>query len=200
MVRLKIKFSNTKLVARRLRTASGAYLLELLVALFVSGVMATALMTSITHGMRSTQGSQNQVLATWLAKEAMERVRMSAAQYQSDVEHKWFSTFGAFDVPSNTEVQFKVKSTDNVSLAPYDFVQRPLLLDFDSLKWLNKSGVEQGPITFDGVVRAAFADRTDGGKNVKITIIWSETNASGPKSYSLRGAIFPTTIYKNWQK
>ncbi len=47
MVRLKNNFSKPNLVKRRLRTACGAYLLELLVAMFVSGMMALALTTRV---------------------------------------------------------------------------------------------------------------------------------------------------------
>ena len=198
MVRLKTNFSRTKLAANRQRTASGAYLLELLVALFVSGVMATALMTSITQGMQATQGSQNQVIATWLAKEALERIRMSAAQNQSDLTHQWFSTFGAFDVPNTTEVQFKIKSTDVITVAPYDFVQRPLLLDLDSLKWIDKTGAEAIPVVLNGTVTATFTDTVGSGKLVHINVVWTETNASGQKAYSLRGSIYPAVNYRNW--
>lgn len=182
----------------KLRTADGAYLLELLVAMFVSGLMAAALMTSITQGMSASQKSQNQVIATWLAKEAIERIRMSASQNQSDPQHKWFNTHGALDVPSNTEVQLKVNSTDVVSASPFDFAQRPLLLDLDSLKWINKRGEEQTPTDFHGTAKALFTDGVNNGKNVQVTISWTEGTSTGQKEFSLKSAIFPTSTYLRW--
>lgn len=183
---------------QQLRTTNGAYLLELLVAMFVSGMMATALMTSITQGISASRRSQSQVIATWLAKEAYERIRMSAAQNQSDPQHRWFSTFGALDVPNNTEVQFKVNSTDVVSVSPFDFAQRPLLLDLDNLKWINKNGEEQTPTNFEGTVKATFTDGINNGKNVQINISWKDNTSSGQKTYSLKGSVLPNATYLEW--
>jgi len=179
-----------------LRTTNGAYLLELLVALFVSGVIAGALTMSISEGMRTTQGSQSQVIATWLAKEAFERVRISAAQ--SDPQHLWSTTTGALDVPNNTTVDFKLRSTDQTTLAPYDFVQRPLLLDLETLKWVDKNGEESIPIAFDGTATATFNDTDNGGKVVLVKIYWKESTSSGQKTFSLKGAVFPQTNYRNF--
>lgn len=198
MAALATKVSRLRPAKRNLRTANGAYLLELLVAMFVSGMMAAALMTSITQGMSASRKSQNQVIATWLAKEAFERIRMSAAQNQSDPQHKWFNTFGALDVPNNTEVQFKVNSSDIVSVSPYDFAQRPLLLDLDNLKWINKAGEEQTPTSFEGSVKAAFTDTINNGKNIEVTIAWKENVSNGQKKYTLKGAVFPNATYLKW--
>ncbi len=190
-----IPTSNNRRFRIYLRSSLGAYLLEMLVALFVSGVMAAALMTGIVEGMRSTTGSQNQVIATWLAHEAMERVRRSAAQANPSL--KLHTVSCVLDVPPNTEVQFKVKSTDGVTVAPYDFLQHPLLLDLDALKWINKSGTDETPTTFDGIVKAKFGDIANGGKNVQINISWKES-ATGEKTYSTKGVVYPPSNYQRW--
>lgn len=171
-----------------LRTANGAYLLELLVAMFVSGLMALALTTSLTQGMSSTRGSQNQVIATWLAQQAMDRIKMSADQSKTSA----FSTYeGIFEVPSPSTVQFKLTSNDPITVQSYDFLQRPLMFDFTSLKWSSEDSTETNPKTFTGTVQALIEDRADaGGKNVQITVTWLDTNGAGQKQYSIKGAVF----------
>jgi type II secretory pathway pseudopilin PulG len=173
---------------QQLRTTNGAYLLELLVAMFVSGMMALALTTSLTQGMSSSRGSQNQVLATWLAQQAMERIKMSADQSNSSA----FSTFnGIFEVNSPATVQFKLTSNDPISVQPYDFLQRPLMFDFSSLKWNSEDSTETSPKTFSGTVQALIEDRADaGGKNIQITVTWTDTNGTGQKQYMIKGAVF----------
>lgn len=171
-----------------IRTASGAYLLELLVAMFVSGMMALALTTSLTQGMSSTRGSQNQVLATWLAQQAMDRIKMSADQSNSSA---FSSHNGVFEVPSPSTFQFKLTSNDPISVQSYDFLQRPLMFDFGSLKWSSEDSAETMPKTFNGTVQALIEDRADAtGKNVQITVTWLDTNGSGQKQYMIKGAVF----------
>lgn len=188
MIRLKTNFSKTKLLKRRLRTASGAYLLELIVAMFVSGMMALALTTSLTQGMSSSRGSQNQVLATWLAHQAMDRIKMSADQ--ANVNHAFSSQNRIFDVPSPSVLQFKLTSNDPNPVQPYDFVQRPLMFDFSTLKWNNEDSLETVPKNFNGTVQALIEDRLDSGKNIEITVTWIDSNGTGQKRYSIKGAVF----------
>lgn len=182
------KVSRLRRAKRNLRTTNGAYLLELLVAMFVSGMMALALTTSLTQGMSSTRGSQNQVLATWLAQQAMDRIKLSADQSNSSA---FSTTDGIFEVPSPSTVQFKLTSNDTVSVQPYDFLQRPLMFDFTTLKWNSEDSAETSPKTFSGTVQALIEDRTDAsGKNVQITVTWTDTNRSGQKQYVIKGAVF----------
>lgn len=189
MVRLKVNFLNPKLVEHRLRTASGAYLLELLVAMCVSGMMALALTTSLTQGMSSSRGSQNQILATWLAHQAMDRIKMSADQ---DVTNpNFFSMKRVFDAPSPSQMQFKLTSNDTTSVQPYDFLQRPLMFDFASLKWNSEDSAETMPKNFHGTVVALIEDRIDAtGKNVQVTVTWNDSTSTGQKKYVIKGAVF----------
>lgn len=189
MVKLKTNFSKVKLTERILRTASGAYLLELLVAMFVSGMMALALTTSLTQGMSSSRGSQNQVLATWLAHQAMDRIKMSAEQEKTN--SAFFSLGRVFDVPSPSILQFKLTSNDPISVQPYDFLQRPLMFDFASYTWSSEDSAETMPKNFHGTVTALIEERPDqSGKNVQIVVSWNDTTATGRKQYSARGAVF----------
>lgn len=173
----------------KLRTARGAYLLELLVAISVSGVMALALTTSITEGMRSTQASQNQVSATWLAKEAMERIKGSASVDDNET-HYFSNTSGVLSVPNGTDVQFRLTSLDGPPPA-YDFLQRPLLIDFETLKWKSSDMSGEIPGRFRGTVKAKFDYRNDGGRNVTVTVSWLQSNSTENKSFVLKGIIFP---------
>lgn len=173
----------------KMRTARGAYLLELLVAISVSGIMALALTTSITEGMRSTQASQNQVSATWLAKEAMERIK-SSANVDDNETHYFSNTSGVLSVPNGTDVQFRLTSADGPP-APYDFLQRPLLIDFDALKWKSADASGEIPGRFRGTVKAKFDNRADGGRNVTVTVFWLQSNSSENKSFVLKSIVFP---------
>lgn len=173
---LKLQKSRTH---NRQRTARGAYLLELLVAISVSGLFALALTQSITEGMRSTSASQNQVIATWLATEAMERIRITARQNSS-----------FFDIPEGTNLQFKVNSNDVVIPNEFDFSIRPLLINFDQFNWIGKNGATDPSIHFQGKVTANITERLDSGKNVDIRVTWLESNSSQLKQYRLFAAVF----------
>ena len=188
MVRVKTNFSRIQLLANKMRTASGAYLLELLVAMFVSGMMALALTTSLTQGMSSSRGSQNQILATWLAHQAMDRIKMSADQ--ANVNHAFSAQNRIFDVPSPSVLQFKLTSNDTNPVQSYDFLQRPLMFDFSTLKWSNEDSAETVPQNFKGSVQALIEDRLDSGKNIQITVTWTDSNGTGQKQYSIKGAVF----------
>ncbi len=185
MARPKNITTRTTRSAHAIRTATGAYLLELVVAMVVSGMMALALTTSLTQGMNSGRMSQNQVVATWLAHQAMDRIRMSA-----DASQTLSSQKRVFDAPSPYVFQFKLTSNDPASVQPYDFLQRPLMFDFSTLKWTAEDSTETTPKNFNGKVQATIEDRADSGKNVQITVTWTDTNETGQKQYVIRGAVF----------
>ena len=188
MAGLKSSCSSLERKAARARTASGAYLLELLVAMFVSGMMALALTTSLTQGMTSSRGSQSQVLATWLAHQAMDRIRMSADQ--ANTNHAFSTQSRIFDVPSQSKLDFKLTSNDTITVQPYDFLQRPLMFDFNTLKWASEDSAETIPKNFHGSVQAYVEDRADSGKNVQITVSWNDSSSTGQKQYVIKGAVY----------
>lgn len=177
--------------SRFCRTARGAYLLELLVAMFVSGMMALALTTSLTQGMSSSRGSQNQLLATWLAYQAMDRIRMSAEQETTNTQ--FFSFKRIFDAPSPSQFQFKLTSNDSTVVPSYDFLQRPLMFDFANYKWNSEDSAESVPKNFKGKVVALIEDRADGrGKNVQITVTWTESTSTGERQFVIKGTFLKT--------
>lgn len=175
------------LTLNSIRTARGVYLIELLAAMFVSGLMALALTTSLTQGMSSSRSSQSQVLATWLAHQAMDRIKMSADQ---PTNSSFSSQKRIFDVLTPATLDFKITSNETTPVQPFDFLQRPLMLDFANLKWNSEDSSEIQPKNFHGKVQAIIEDRADSGKSVQIVVTWTDSTSSGQKQYSIRSAVF----------
>ncbi|CAN5705926.1 hypothetical protein BH10CYA1_BH10CYA1_05940 [soil metagenome] len=153
------------------RNQTGSYLIELLVALAISGFLAVALAASLSEQMRVTTGADNQMQAAELAQEVIERFRQTSRS-----------------LPPPGTYPIQVNSDDGVGSGSYWFQNRPLSLDRTNLDYpgflgaSNSSNVQTVSVTLaPGVTPTTTL--------ITVTVSWTESTAN-------RSASFSTTLAK----
>lgn len=147
------------------RTTCGSYLVELLVALAVSGFLAAVMGASLSETMQTSSGAQNQLMAADIAQELIDRVRNTA--------------FG--NLPPNGTYLAHTDSDDGVIVGPYSFQQEPTLMDVANLTWTNRTLNNR----FRGTANVVLADGpTSDTRRVTVTIAWREQSATRTYSQS----------------
>ncbi len=163
------------------RSKRGAYLIELLVALAISGFLAVALAASLSEQMRVTTGAENQVKAAEVAQQVIDRIRES----NQTLPH------GIYPI--------QLDSDDGVGIGTQWFQKRPLNYDLNSFSYPNMIGADSsqpadqfvGPgLNGRATVTAVLAPSTPATTSLlTVTVTWSEGTAT-------RSAVFSTTISK----
>ena len=158
-----------------LRNQTGSYLIELLVALAISGFLAVALAASLSEQMRVTTGTDNQLKAAEMAQEVIERFRQTSQT-----------------LPPYGTYQIQVNSDDGVGSGTWWFQQRPLILDRTNLNYpgylgaSNSSNVQTVSVTLaPGVTSTTTL--------ITVTVGWTETSASRVASFSTTLAKTPSS-------
>ncbi len=153
------------------RNQYGSYLIELLVALAISGFLAVALAASLSEQMRVTTSTDNQLKAAELAQEVIERFRQTSQT-----------------LPPSGTYPIQVNSDDGVVVGPYWFQRRPLMMDRTNLDYPG-SLVSSNSSNVQTVVVTLTPGTTATTTLVTVTVTWTESTAS-------RTASFSTTVTK----
>lgn len=146
------------------RSDSGMYLLELIMAIAASGVLAAALVGNMADTQRLSNAGQNQILAAAIAQEQIDSARNIT--YQSLLGMK-----GSYTLLVNKEGSGEVGPILN---------PRPLLLDLVSLDWTAAGKANK----FAGTVIETIADGpyTD---TLRVTVVSNWKEGTQNRSYSL---------------
>lgn len=155
------------------RTSSGVYMIEMLLAIATSTMLAAALVANLADTERLASAGQNQIIATAVAQELIDNTRN--AMYDSLIP----GTYEDFLVNRTASGQC------GNSLNP-----RPLLLDLVNQNYSfvnpsNEPGVlQQYTNVFQGKVTQQIIDNGAAGalgntKTVVVTVTWNEGGASG---------------------
>jgi type II secretory pathway pseudopilin PulG len=171
----------------KVRNEKGVYLVELLVAVFISSLFAAAVASSMADSTRLTTSSQNQVLAANIAQELIDNARNTP-----------FNTLATYC--QSTPYALLVNKTSSAETGPA--VQpRPLLLDMSSHTWStdSKRNLFRGTVTelVQGL-DTAFAVTTANPPpyiRVTITITWIDGSTTNNKTYSLQTLISEQGIH-----
>lgn len=164
------KVSRLSRAKRDLRTANGAYLIELLFAILIAGFLTAILGNSLSEIMRLTTKTDRTMLAYAIAQEVIDRVR--ATPYS--------------EIPiGETQIQINSPDTDSTpasGLTP--IAKRPLQIDTVNLKWGNLSNSGGLPnYRFAGSVKLIVATHPEIlAKTALVSVEWtdSENNAQMP--------------------
>lgn len=155
----------------RQRSESGSYLIELLVALAISGFLAVALASSLSEQMRASSSTERQAKAAQLAQETLERFRQTTQS---------LPPYGTYPI--------QVNSDDGVTVGPYWFQSRPLSVDHTALNYPGYLGS-----TTSNGVQSVIATLSPGVTSstslITVTVTWTEGTAS-------KSAAFATTLSK----
>lgn len=148
----------------------GVSLVELLVALTISGFLAICLSESLSAQIRMSTMTQSRLIAGQLAKSLVDRLR--AAEFS--------------ELPSSYQTYSVRVSSDDPTNPTYQLLNRPLQVDSVNLQWahLSASNLKPGS-TFQGTVQISIADSMLDTKTVQITITWREPGGSEDKTYTL---------------
>lgn len=150
----------------RLRSQSGSYLIELLVALAISGFLAVALASSLSEQMRASTTTERQTKAAQLAQEVLERFRQTAQN---------LPPYGTYPI--------QVNSDDGVVVGPYWFQKRPLSVDHTNLDYPGYLG----STTSNGVqsVNATLSQGLTASTSlITVTVTWVEGTATKSAAFS----------------
>lgn len=163
--------------AGHVRSASGIYLVELLVAVFISSLLAAALAENMSETLRLTNSGQNQIIAAAIGQELVDNARnTSYAQGNPNLCGMIGNTY-TLNV--------------NSSNAGNPVSSRPLMMDLTSLDWSQDAENNKftGTVT-ESLSNANWGSFTDpilgsipNGIRVDITVTWNEVRM--PKTYSL---------------
>lgn len=167
----------------KLRSRSGASLVELMVAISISGIVLVGLGSSMSEQLRLSAKSQKQLLAVAIARQMVERVRATP-----------------FDkLPSDgLQKEVRVASGDPTDSGVYDstnkLFDRPLQIDGLNLVWLSPDPSNPMPVSkFGGKVYLTIGPgpsgpygEVEGTKTANILVTWNEDM---PQEYRLRAII-----------
>jgi len=148
----------------------GVSLVELLVAIAISGFLAICLSESLSAQMRMSTLTQSRLIASQLARSTVERLRTAE--------------FNELP-PSFQQFPIKIKSED--PNGSFGLLNRPLQIDTANLLWshVDPSNLNPGS-TFTGTVQILITDsNVSDTKKIDVTITWSEPPSTIDKTYVL---------------
>ncbi len=159
---------------------NGVSLVELLVALTISGFLAICLSDSLSAQIRMSTMTQSRLLAAQLAKSAIDRLRVT--------------DFNDLPLASQT-YQVRI-SSDDLNNPSFKVLNRPLQIDSSNLLWahFDASNLKPGS-SFKGTVQIQISDLMTDTKMVQVTVTWREPGASEDKSYILNSIIHKYGIH-----
>ncbi len=134
---MKIKIADNKLILVSVRSPRGAMLMELLVAITVSGLLAVSLCQSLSLTKEASFGAHGRVICASIAQEIAERLR--------DTPFETLPTI----FPAIVPIQVYSTPTDPpVTSFGYSFQQPALMMDSDPTKytWGSSTTADKFPI------------------------------------------------------
>lgn len=158
---------------KRCRRQNGSYLIELLVALAISGFLAVALSASLSEQMRVTTGAENQLKAAEVANQVIERIRESSLPLPN---------YGSYDIPIDSDDAYGGQF----------FQTRPLCFDMSKFNYPNIIGdqfIGNGPNGHAVVTATISPGSTDTTTLLTVSVAWIENQAN-------KTSQFVTTISK----
>lgn len=158
----------------------GVSLVELLVALTISGFLAICLSESLSAQIRMSTMTQSRLLSAQLAKSAIDRLRVTDFN----------------DLPSALQTYSIRISSDSPNNPSFKVLNRPLQIDSTNLLWahFDTSNLKPGS-TFNGTVQIQISDLMADTKMVQVTVTWREPGASEDKTYILHSIIHKYGIH-----
>lgn len=165
------------------RVSTGSSLVELLIAVTLSGIVMVTLGASLSEQMRLSTTSQNQLIAGTLAREVVERVR---------------ATPFAELPPVGSIQEIRIASGDTKDTGVYDLsrpiLARPLQIDAENFSWRHPDPNYPIPLTrFPGRVTLQMGGEAQSPsgpipetKTATVSVTWTE---GAPKQLQLKAII-----------
>lgn len=149
-----------------MRSDSGQHLIEMMVAIAVSGFLAAVLGTSLGQTIATSTAAENRLKSADIAQELIERIR--------DEPY-------SFPLPTNGTYAVPVYSDDGVVSGVQPFQQQPLLMDLNNYAWsaAAKANRLKGPSPNGfATASATFAPGPSTTSiAVSVTVSWAEQTA-----------------------
>lgn len=165
-----VQMNNREIRTRRVK---GSSLVELIVAVGISGLLIACLSQSLAELYRLSYVSQNQILAPLLAEQVLERVRSTSFNALQS---------GVFPI----QVKLPDNNLENNSSQP--LYLRPLQYDANQYVYGSESAIKSIESKFNGKITLSIQPNVDGIaelKRVSISVVWSEGIHSETKKYDL---------------
>jgi type II secretory pathway pseudopilin PulG len=180
---------------KRIRNQNGSYLIELLMALAISGMLAVALGNSVCQTKGISNRSENSLYASLMAEEILERLRSTP-----------FDSLPSSGVSHNVRVNYGDSTDSTTYETTPPMLNRPLLIDGSNLQWLVNSGTNLPTYHFKGTAQILIKDGplTSSGpgpvtKTATVTVTWSDGDATGPHVLTLSRMLSRFGIQRNAQ-
>ena len=170
---------------KRQRAATGMYLIELIVAIAMSGLLAVVLGTSLSANLSFSSGAQNQLIAADIAQELVDRFRDYPGQILPSTT--W--------IPDGT-YPVHVDSDDGVIVNPnFPAAVSPLIFDVTNLTFQTLTLSSRFRSGTASTINVALVTLPNGSspptdRSITITVQWQEKTAL--RTYTL------TTIVDQW--
>lgn len=186
---LKRNISSGRKRFRRVRRECGASLVELMVAIMISGIIMVALGSSLSEQMRLGTKTQNQLVAAELAKTLSERIRATK-----------FDDLPTYLTPQN--VRIAAGDLNDTHSYTGEILSRPLQIDGQLLQYKSPSSDNPMPISkFPGEVTLTLGGMADGPsgplddtRKATILVTWMEPGQSDSKRLELKMILYRNGI------
>lgn len=191
-MRIRRRSRSLRLASGFNRSEAGIYLVELLVAVFISTLLAAALAENMSQTLKLTNSGQNQIIAAAIGQELVDNAR-NTTYFHPDA-----SVPNLCHMLGNHTLEVNEANTSTSPVA-----SRPLMLDLTNLDWSQDADDNQfvGTVT-ETISDAGWGSYTDptlgaipNGIRVDILVSWNERNM--PKTYSLTTYISRNGIHNN---
>ncbi|MBA3856433.1 MAG: hypothetical protein C0507_05930 [Cyanobacteria bacterium PR.3.49] len=170
-----------------LRSVSGLHLIELLSAIFISGLLAVVLSSSLSEVIRLTTKTDRAVLAATAAQEIIDRIR-------STPFHELPSS-GTYDI------QVNLGDSDSVQVSPSGgfIAQRPAMLDGTKLTWQASPSSGTLPSNrFRGTITVSISDlAVANAKRVVVDVRWTESTSIKERLYETSTVVAANGIMRH---
>lgn len=172
-MRMGRNLQSVRLNAGNVRSDSGIYLVELLVAVFISSLLAAALAENMSQTLKLTSSGQNQIVAAAIGQELIDNARNTDYAVLSGLVGNTYT--------------LNINSSNSGS--PVN--TRPLMLDLTNLDWSTDAENNKfvGTVT-EMLTNAGWGSYTDAtgavlpnGVKVDITVNWTEIKMN--KTYTV---------------
>jgi hypothetical protein len=169
------------------RSDQGIHLIELLTALFMAGMLAVVLSSSLSEVIRLCTASDRIVLATTAAQEVIERIRSTPFE----------------DLPSSGtyDVQVNLGGSTDARVSPTgEFIaQRPTMLDGTKLTWMASASSGELPKNrFQGTLTVSITDMDLAeAKRVIVEANWKDSTTLSMRRYQVGTVVAKNGIVRH---
>ncbi len=173
------------------RRQNGSYLIELLVALAISGLLAVALGASVCQTKGISNRSENNLMASLITQQVFERLRSTP-----------FDSLPALGIAHNVRVNLGDTTDSTVYESNSPILNRALLIDGTNLQWLGYSSsqpIPQYKFRGDVVLQLRDGPVPSVTKTATVTVSWSDSSASAPHSLQVSRVLSRYGVQRNAQ-